>query len=217
MSSLQNLQISLTFPGLIKTNDESAITGTLKTLQDGAGNNLPIEVSTTGVNFTGTVTGIPASGGGLENGADFATIQTTAALTPDLPAAASGFASIAFGRNSISNNDSSISMGNFSTASGAKAIAIGSEVLANFAYTIAIGWLSAASANDSIALGRQSNANQSGAVALGSGITASTANTVSVKELETQIVGGGITMYSPNGTKYKLTVSDAGAPVFTAI
>lgn len=59
MSSLQNLQISQTFPGLIKTNDEAAIDGTLRTLQDGAGNNLPMEVSTAGVNFTGTVTGTP--------------------------------------------------------------------------------------------------------------------------------------------------------------
>ena len=59
MSSLINLQISQTFPGLIKTNDEAAIDGTLRTLQDGAGNNLPMEVSTAGVNFTGTVTGTP--------------------------------------------------------------------------------------------------------------------------------------------------------------
>tara|TARA_R110001632_G_scaffold211578_2_gene337110 strand:- start:2129 stop:2902 length:774 start_codon:yes stop_codon:yes gene_type:complete len=61
MSSLQNLQISQTFPGLIKTNDEAAIDGTLRTLQDGAGNNLPMEVSTAGVNFTGTVTGLPTA------------------------------------------------------------------------------------------------------------------------------------------------------------
>jgi hypothetical protein len=59
MSSLQNLQISQTFPGLIKTNNEAAIDGTLRTLQDGAGNDLPMEVSTAGVNFTGTVTGTP--------------------------------------------------------------------------------------------------------------------------------------------------------------
>lgn len=59
MSSLINLQISQTFPGLIKTNDEAAIDGTLRTLQDGAGNDLPMEVSTVGVNFTGTVTGTP--------------------------------------------------------------------------------------------------------------------------------------------------------------
>ena len=62
MSSLENLQINNTFPGLIKTNDEAAVDGTLRTLQDGAGNNLPIEVSTSGVNFTGTVTGIPVGG-----------------------------------------------------------------------------------------------------------------------------------------------------------
>jgi len=60
MSSLENLQINDTFPGLIKTNNEAAVDGTLRTLQDGAGNNLPIEVSTSGVNFTGTVTGLPA-------------------------------------------------------------------------------------------------------------------------------------------------------------
>ena len=203
MSSLQNLQISQTFPGLIKTNDEAAIDGTLKTLQDGAGNNLPIEVSTTGVNFTGTVTGIPATGGGLENGAGFETIQTTAALTPDLPATADGYASIALGRNSLSNQDSSIAIGNFATSIGGKGIAIGSEVTAAVNQSQAYGW--------------SSLANAVGAIALGSFITASTTNTVSVIELETQTVGGGIIMYSPNGTKYKLTVSDAGAPVFTGI
>ena len=60
MGDLTNKQISNTYDGLIKTNDEQPIDGTLKTLQDGVGNNLPMQVSTTGVNFTGTVTGIPA-------------------------------------------------------------------------------------------------------------------------------------------------------------
>lgn len=55
------------------------------------------------------------------------------------------------------------------------------------------------------------------AVAIGRNIAANRAGTVSIMELETQTVGGGIVMYSPNGTGYKLTVSDAGAPVFTAI
>ena len=57
----------------------------------------------------------------------------------------------------------------------------------------------------------------SDAGAFGQGVIAGITGSVSVKELETQTVGGGITMYSPNGTGYKLTVSDAGAPVFTAI
>ena len=60
--TLTNEQIDLTYPGLIKMNDNVAITGVLKPLSDGLGNNLPIEVSTTGVNFTGTVTGITAGG-----------------------------------------------------------------------------------------------------------------------------------------------------------
>lgn len=58
MGDLTNKQISQTFDGLIKTSNEEPIDGTLRTLQDGVGNDLPIQVSTTDVNFTGTVTGI---------------------------------------------------------------------------------------------------------------------------------------------------------------
>ena len=61
MGDLTNKQIDQTYDGLIKTSDEQPIDGTLKNLQDGVGNDLPIQVSNTTVNFTGTVTGIPAS------------------------------------------------------------------------------------------------------------------------------------------------------------
>ena len=57
MGNLTGKRIDLTFDGLLKTNDELPINGTLKTLQDGVGNDLPIQVSTTDVNFTGNVTG----------------------------------------------------------------------------------------------------------------------------------------------------------------
>jgi hypothetical protein len=57
MASLQNQQIDQTYAGLIKTNDEAAVGATLKALEDGAGNTLPVQVSTSTVNFTGTVTG----------------------------------------------------------------------------------------------------------------------------------------------------------------
>ena len=53
MGSLQNLQIDQSYPGLIKTNDEAAVSATPKALQDGAGNNLPVEVGTADVKFTG--------------------------------------------------------------------------------------------------------------------------------------------------------------------
>ena len=73
MGDLTNKQISASYDGLIKTSDEQPIDGNLKTLQDGVGNNLPIEVSTTGVNFTGTVSGIP---GGTDTTYDLGVITS---------------------------------------------------------------------------------------------------------------------------------------------
>ena len=54
-----------------------------------------------------------------------------------------------------------------------------------------------------------------GSTAIGKGVTAAIANTASLKELEVQTVGGGITMYSPDGTAYKLTVANGGTLVIT--
>ena len=71
MSNLQNLLIRDTYDGLIHTADENAIDGTPKYLQDGAGNNLPVQVATNLMVYTGeqdfsgaTVTGIGGGGGG---------------------------------------------------------------------------------------------------------------------------------------------------------
>jgi hypothetical protein len=55
-TSLINTTPQDTYPGLIKTTDNAAISGTLKTLSDGNGNDFPMQISTTGVNFTGTLT-----------------------------------------------------------------------------------------------------------------------------------------------------------------
>ena len=54
-TSLINTKPKDTYTGLLKTGDNTAITSTLKVLSDGAGNNLPMEASTTGVNFTNRV------------------------------------------------------------------------------------------------------------------------------------------------------------------
>ena len=51
--SLENKYIYETYKGLIKTEDNLPIDGTLKVLTDGEGNPLPIEVSDTVVRFTG--------------------------------------------------------------------------------------------------------------------------------------------------------------------
>ena len=48
MATLFNTQISATYPGLIKTTDNSAITATLKQLTDGSGNNTGLFVNNAG-------------------------------------------------------------------------------------------------------------------------------------------------------------------------
>jgi len=60
-NTLSGLTPAQTFQGLIKVGNNTNVDGTAKVLSDGSGNNLPMEVSTSGVNFTGTLTqnGLP--------------------------------------------------------------------------------------------------------------------------------------------------------------
>jgi hypothetical protein len=59
MGNLQNKLISQTYDALIQTGTDEPVDGTLRPLQDGSGQTLPVEISTGAVNFTGTVTGTP--------------------------------------------------------------------------------------------------------------------------------------------------------------
>jgi hypothetical protein len=80
-TSLNGLTPAGTYPGLIKTGDNAPIDGTLKTLSDGNGNNLPMEVSTTGVNFTNNLTqGGTALQPVLVSGTNIKTINGTSVL-----------------------------------------------------------------------------------------------------------------------------------------
>ena len=54
MSQLGDKQIKDTYPGIIKTSDEGAVGSTPKRLQDGEGNNLPVDVTTAGMRYFGT-------------------------------------------------------------------------------------------------------------------------------------------------------------------
>jgi hypothetical protein len=75
---------------LIKTGDNTAISGTPKVLSDGNGNNLPMEVSTTGVNLTGlptvnsvaiaNTTQVAAKQDTLVSGTNIKTINSTSIL-----------------------------------------------------------------------------------------------------------------------------------------
>ena len=53
--SLYGLTPATTYDALIKTGDNEPLTASLKVLSDGVGTNLPMEASTTGINFTGTL------------------------------------------------------------------------------------------------------------------------------------------------------------------
>ena len=64
-SSLNNTTPANTYPALIKVGNDTPIDATLKTLSDGAGNNLPIQASSSTINFTGTSTGLPFQDFGL--------------------------------------------------------------------------------------------------------------------------------------------------------
>ena len=72
MAQLTGNPIQSSYLGLFKTTDNAAITGTAKSITDGAGNATNIEISNTATNFvsgtvdfTGsTVSGLPGGGGG---------------------------------------------------------------------------------------------------------------------------------------------------------
>ena len=72
--SLTGLTPATTYDALIKVGDNGPITSALKVLSDGLGTNLPMEASTTGVNFTGTTT---VSGVAVANTTQLAAKQDT--------------------------------------------------------------------------------------------------------------------------------------------
>ena len=53
--SLYGLTPATTYDALIKTGDNEPLTASLKVLSDGVGTNLPMEASTTSINFTGSL------------------------------------------------------------------------------------------------------------------------------------------------------------------
>jgi hypothetical protein len=70
MSQLGDKLIKDTFPGIIKTSDEGAVGSVPKRLQDGEGNNLPVDVASSGMRYYGTqdftnavITGIESAAG----------------------------------------------------------------------------------------------------------------------------------------------------------
>ena len=84
--------------------------------------------------------------------------------------------------------------------------------------TVIIGRGSSATsgAQNSVAIGRDASVTTTQAVALGYQTVADRSNFVTVNQLDVKTVGGGVIMYSPDGTAYKLTVANGGTLVISA-
>ena len=56
MSALTGNNVKDTYQGLLKlANSQTGVTGTLQYVQDGLGNNIPLQVSNTALNLTGSI------------------------------------------------------------------------------------------------------------------------------------------------------------------
>ena len=109
--SLTGQQIDQSYIGLLKTTDNAAIGATSKVLTDGAGNDLTVSVSTTGMEFTGNIdfTGATVTGAGgaagLESGTGPESMQSAAALTAN-PASAGSQRDICLGDGGFTSGGS---------------------------------------------------------------------------------------------------------------
>ena len=197
MSSLINQKIKDTYEGLIKTSDEQPIDGTLKNLEDGNGGVLPIQVSTSTINFTGTVTGINA--GGMVPGTGTDSIKSADALTTN-PATASANDTIAIGNNASATSGTNIAIGLDADAGGddffdRANIAIGKNTEATNERTIAIGLNATATGDRGIAIGEDSDATgNQGPISIGTNSNATGANAVSVGRYSNALSGGTVAL-----------------------
>ena len=103
-TSLVGLLPQNTYSGLIKVGDNSAISGTLKTLSDGAGNDLPMQASASAVNF---INGLQQGGVAVPTAAQVSAKQDT----------------ITGGATTIASSDLTASRALVSNASGKVAVA----------------------------------------------------------------------------------------------
>ncbi len=153
MATLTNLKIKDTYDGLLKTSDNQPIGGTLKTLQDGLGNDLPLQVSTTEINFTGTVSGIQS--GGLAAGTGANSMESVVTTTP---ADARGVNDIVIGDGANSRVDASFGS---NIVIGVNAEQIGGE------QAIVIGMDASTAKGGSIAIGKDADNNSGSGIAIG--------------------------------------------------
>lgn len=140
-------------------------------------------------------------------------------------AVAAGQDGVAAGHNSVAQGNASVAVGAAATVAGLNAIGLGAAAVASATGASALGQNTAAQGVNSTALGLNAVATQAQASALGQGAsaghahaTALGAETATTEPNQVRLGGsgdvadapGGLVLRSPNGTKFRLIVDDAG-------
>jgi len=117
--------------------------------------------------------------------------------------------------NTVSQNERCNLIGSENSAARGDHSILGYNNTTQTQYNIAVvGNQNTASGEKSVVAGHNSSATATGAVALGDGVTAATAQTVSVKALETQTnstpTAGGIIMNDAGGTARRINIDSSG-------
>ena len=220
MSTLTGNKIKDTYTGLLKTSDNAPVTATLKAVEDGAGNAVPIQISTTEVAFTGAVdfstaavSGLPEPG--LVNGVGTNSVKSSDSLTANA-SQTNGNASIALGNGAKANGSESVAIGDFAEASQTGCAAVGQYAEASATYASAWGRTSYARADGAVAFGQQAGVppGVNGGVAIGRQVVADLSDTCHVRALKVVAPdggtgGNGITLLSPDGTAGVITLTNA--------
>ena len=124
---------------------------------------------------------------------------------------------VSVGNSSIAYNANDCALGNNADANGGSSTAVGhnATVASNKYHGVAVGRDSSVTGEFAGAFGSNASATANGAYAIGQGVTAATADTVSVKALETQTnstpTAGGIIMNDAGSTARRLNITAAGA------
>ena len=205
-------------------------------LEDQLGNSTKVTL-VAGTNITLTNSGndvtIEAAGGGaagLELGTGALSLQNGIGGVSN----ASGVNSVAIGNATAASQEASIALGDRATATGygsfaaglfAQAAGFGGFALGQYAessqsYGSAFGPSSKSIAESAIAFGQATEANHAGAIAMGRQVVTVNTDTTHVRALyivapENGIGGNGITMLSPDGTAWVITVDNTGALVIS--
>ena len=187
-------------------------------------------VGTSGTDGSSGSSGTSAGGAaGLVAGVGANSMRSSDGLTVT-PAQANGNVGVALGNGAKANGGESVALGEFAEASQTGCAAVGQYAEASATYASAWGRTSYARSDGSVAFGQQAGVPSSptgteyvGAVAMGRQVVAVDPDTTHVRALYivapdgAALGGNGITMLSPNGTAYKVTVSDGGTLVVTAV